>query len=139
MAESSRYNAFTLVDAALAGDGKRCLKIVRGLHDEGIMPLAILGAISGELRRLLPMLKKVQSGQNINSVVQSARLNFKRKPLVSKALQRMRPEQIYSLLDQARQVDYAVKGLSSNNPWTELENLLLRMSGVRTATLKRVG
>jgi len=136
--DSSRYNTFALVDAALSGDSKRALRIVRGLNNEGFLPLALVGAVSGELRRLLPLLKKVQSGQSINSVVQSSRINFKRKQAVTIALQRMRPALVYSLLDQTRLIDYAVRGLSTSDPWSELENLFLRMSGVTTATSKRV-
>ena len=139
VADSSRYNTFALVDAALAGDSKRVLKLVRGLNNEGVVPLALVGAVSGELRRLLPMLKKVQSGQSINAVVQSSRINYKRKQAVTRALKRMHPGLVYSLLDQTRLVDYAVKGLSTNNPWIELENLFLRMSGVVTATSRRAG
>ncbi|MBL4820420.1 MAG: DNA polymerase III subunit delta [Gammaproteobacteria bacterium] len=137
VADSSRYNAFNLIDAALAGNGKRALKIINGLHNEGAEPLMIIGAVSAELRRLLPMSKKVEAGQSIRSVLQSSRVNFKREQAVTSALQRVRPALIYSLLDQSRVVDYAVKGLSTNNPWIEIENLFLRLSAVVTATSRR--
>lgn len=134
VADSSRYNPFTLIDAALAGDGRRVIRIVNGLRNEGAEPLMLVGAVCAELRRLLPMLQRMEDGQSATSVMKSARINFKRTQVVSRALQRMRPDLIYILLDQARKVDYAAKGLSGNDPWIELDNLFLHMSGIRTAT-----
>jgi len=138
VADSSRYNAFTLIDTALAGDDKRTLKILRGLRDEGVDPLAILGASCNELRRLLPALQNIEAGQPAGRVAEElVGRNFKRKSAVNRALQRLRSAQIYGLLDQARLVDYAVKGLSGSDPWLELENLFLRLSGSAVPTLQR--
>ena len=97
----------------------------------------ILGAVNAELRRLLPMLQKVRSGQSVSSIVQSSRVNFKRVPTVTAALKRLEPGLIYRLLDQARQVDYSIKGLSKSDPWVELQHLMLQLSGVVPATSLR--
>jgi DNA polymerase-3 subunit delta len=132
--DSSKYTAIALIDAALGGNSQRALKILHGLHAQATQPLMILGAVSAELRRLLPMLHKVKSGQSVSNVVQSSRVNFKRVPTITSALKRLQPGAIYGLLDQARQVDYAVKGLSQSDPWIELEHLLLRLSGVVSAS-----
>ena len=139
VADSSRYNAFTLIDTALAGDDKRTLKILRGLRSEGVEPLAILGATCNELRRLLPALQKVETGQPVARLADElVGRNFKRKAVVNRALQRLRSTQIYALLDQARRVDYAVKGLNANDPWLELENLFLRLSGTLIPALQSI-
>jgi len=139
VADSSRYNAFTLVDAALSGNARRSLKILQALKDEGVEPLAILGAVTNELRRLLPGLRQVEHGQSAARV--SAEIvgkNFRRKTAVSRALQRLRSNRVYRLLDQARIIDASVKGLLPGDPWLELENLLLGLCGVRLPILHRV-
>jgi DNA polymerase-3 subunit delta len=140
VADSSRYTVFTLLDAALSGDAVRSLRILQGLRDEGIEPLAILGATSAELRRLLPRTKQVEAGQPVARVADEAvGRNFKRKAPVSRALTRLRSAQIYRLLDQARVVDYTVKGLHDGDPWQELEILFLALCGVNLTALRRAG
>lgn len=134
VADSSRYNAFQLVDAALLGDIVRTQKILDGLKAEDTFPLVILGAITKELRALLPMVEKRQSGQAVNAILQSARVWFNRKQAVGKALNRLTTENIRNMLGQARLVDQAIKGMSLANPWDELSILLIQLAGVKTAT-----
>lgn len=135
VADSARFHPFILIDAALAGDGPRCLRIIHGLRDEGTEILSIVGAAGAELRRLLPMLREVEAGRSANEVVESRRLNFKRKAAVGRALLRMRPVHVNNLLDQARLVDFTVKGIRPGDPWLELEKLFLRMAGLNVSTL----
>ena len=140
VADSSRYSTFMLIDSALLGDNNRTLKILRGLQLEGVDPLAILGPTCSEFRRLLPALKKVEAGQSVVQVTEElVGKNFKRKASIMRALQRLRSSQIYVLLDQARQIDSAVKGINKSNPWLELETLFLRVCGTKIPGLQRTG
>lgn len=131
VADSSRYNAYQLVDAALLGDAARAQKILLGLQSEGIYPLAILGAITRELRNLLPMLQQKEQGQVVSGIVQSSRVFFSRKQVVTRALQRLSTPAIWQMLAHARLIDQSIKGMATANPWDELSNLLLAMSGIR--------
>lgn len=133
VADSSRYNVYHLVDAALLGELARSQKMLTGLRNEGVFPLVILAAICNELRNLLPMLEKKQQGQGINAIVQSARVWFNRKQAVSSVLARIDAETVWSLLDHGRVIDQCTKGMSSANPWDELSLLLLKLSGATTA------
>lgn len=135
VADSSRHNAFQLVDAALAGDGVRAQRILHGLRAEGVFPLLVLNALSKELRSLLAMLEKKEQGQGVNAVMQAAHVWFNRKAAVGAALNRLHSEDIWYLLEQARLTDQAVKGMSRANPWDELSLMLLALSGRRTATM----
>lgn len=135
VADSSRYNVYHLVDAALLGEPSRSQKILNCLYHEGIYPLVVLGAITRELRALLPMLEKKQQGQGINAIVQSARVWFNRKQAVTHVLQRIGTDEIWQLLDHARLIDQSIKGMSRANPWDELSLLLLRLSGAETASM----
>ena len=130
VADSSRIDQYSLVDAALAGDAARAQKILSGLRAEGVHPLPVLGALARELDSLLPMLAAKEKGQNVAAITKSARVWGNRIKPVSAALQRLSRAQVWQLLHQARRIDGAVKGLSDANPWDELSLLLLRLSGV---------
>lgn len=136
VADSSRYNVYQLVDAALLGDAVRAQKILLGLHSEGIYPLVLLGAITYELRSLLAMLQQKEEGQAISGIVQTARIFFNRKQAVTNALQRLSSAMIWPLLNHARLIDQSIKGMSAANPWDELSSLLLTLSGVTIATTR---
>lgn len=134
VADNARYNAFQAVDAALAGDAARAQRVLDRLRGEGVFPLAILAALITQLRSLLPMLEKIEQGQGVNAVMQSARVWFNRKQIVGRALGRLRSDDIWNLLRQARVIDQSIKGMSSANPWDELSLLMLQLAGQRPAT-----
>ena len=134
VADNSRYNAYQLVDAALVGDLARTQKILNGLQAGDAYPLVILGAITRELRILQPMVEKRENGQPLTAILQSARILFNRKQAVRTAISRLSGSLIWELLDQARLVDQACKGMNPSNPWDELSMLLIRLSGSQVCT-----
>ncbi len=138
VADSSRYNVYQLVDAALLGDVSRAQKMLIGLKNEGTYPLIILAAVCRELRTLLPMLEKKHEGQGVNAIIQSARVWFNRKQAVTAALARLDTDCVWKLLDHSRLVDQSIKGLSKANPWIELSLLLLQLSGATTQQRNQV-
>ena len=50
--DSARFNVFDLLQQACMGNVGRAIRMLRGLRDEGAEPVAILGALLWELRRL---------------------------------------------------------------------------------------
>jgi len=137
IADSSRYSPFNLVDAALSGDASRCQKVLAGLQEEGTFPLVVLGAITRELRLLLPMIEKREQGQGINAIMQTHHVWFNRKQAVGNALNRLHASDFWRLLDHSRKVDQAIKGMSSADPWDELSLLALDLSGQQTASMQQ--
>ena len=138
VADSSRYNAYQLVDAALLGDVSRTQKMLAGLKNEGLFPLIILAAICRELRALLPMLEKKRDGQGVNAIIQSARVWYNRKQAVAAALARLDTDSVWKLLDHSRLIDQSIKGLSKADPWIELSLLLMHLSGANTGIRNKV-
>ena len=136
VADSSRYSAYQLIDAALLGEVSRAQKMLTGLKNEGIFPLIILNAICRELRTLLPMLEKKREGQGVNAIIQSARVWYNRKQAVAAALARLDTQSVWKLLDHSRLIDQSIKGLSKANPWVELSLLLLHLSGAKPSAGK---
>ena len=135
VADNSRFNAFQMIDAALAGDAARAQRILRGLQAEGIFPLPILGAITRELRILLPMIERRNDGHPISGIIQAGRVIFHRKKVVGAALERLQTGEIWRMLEHARLIDQSIKGMNNAATWDELSLMLLRLSGTRTATM----
>ena len=129
IADSSRYNAYNLIDSALLGDSVRSLKILTSLKADGTYPLIILGAITRELRILLPLVKEKDMGKTIGGIIESNRVWFNRKKAVGSLLQRCTTQHLWKMLVRSQKIDQAIKGASSSNPWDELNFLILELCG----------
>ena len=129
VADSSRYNVFALLDAALLGDTRRCLKVLGGLRAEGSELLGLLAMVSRELRTLIAISRRVAGGQAQGAAMLSEGVRKTPEAPVIRALERLRVPMLESMLQHARQVDMAVKGMSGADAWTELTDLLLALCG----------
>ena len=125
IANSSRYDVFALADAALTGDKARSMRILAGLRGEGQAVPSIAWIIAREVRELSRMGFLLGQGQSLQQVT-SRVWPAARKPLVSQALKRQRPEHWHGLLQLAQLIDEQGKGQSPGDPWLSLEQLLLQ-------------
>lgn len=131
VADSSRFDVFALTDACLAGNTERALKVLTHLEAEGEECLGLSFMLCREVRALSAMLADLEQGHNLNGVLQQHRVWSNRAPLVTKALERHNQRSLLALLERARRVDQAVKGLLDLRPWDELANLALGLSNPR--------
>ena len=129
VANNSRFDIYDLIDTALHGDAERCQKMITNLKEEGTYPLLVLNALSRELRILNNMVLCKESGQRLNSILQTNRVFFNRKQALTNALNRLSSNHIWRMLDKALQIDKAIKGASFSNPWDEINILVLELSG----------
>lgn len=129
VADSSRYNSFNLIDSALLGDGRRCLKVLNGLRAEGTEVLQILGSLCGEVRRLIAVSQHLSQGLTLALAMRNEGIRQNHEKEVRQAINRVSLPELESMLRDARQIDLAVKGLSTADPWLELTRVLLRLSG----------
>jgi DNA polymerase-3 subunit delta len=136
VANSSRYNVFALVDATLAGQSLKAVRMLQGLAADGSEPLMILAMLCKELRSLTMLAAKVEAGQSISSVLQTEHVWNNRKACVTAALGRLGTTSLQALLTQASRVDHSVKGLLSSDPWRELSILVLLTAGTETAVTR---
>jgi DNA polymerase-3 subunit delta len=130
VADSARYDAFGLMDAALAGDAPRVSKILFGLRGEGLEPIALMGAMNYQLRAMCAMAADVQQGEPLDAVLASHRVWDKRKPLVRGALQRHNLKRWQGFIWKSGEIDRMIKGLAQGTVWDELLQLALRIAGV---------
>ena len=129
VADSARYDAFKLVDAALAGDGARVAHILDGLRQEGTEPPVILGALNYTLRELATKAWQIEAGTPAAQVLATGWPQ--RRPLIQRALQRGRARDWQHLLQRAARVDRVVKGQAPGRVWDELLDLSEGLAGLR--------
>lgn len=131
VADSSRFDVYTLVDAALEGDAVRVTRILDSLRAEGVEPVLMLWAITRELRLLAECAQMMQRGQSVDGALAAAKVWEKRKTLMRAGLQRHKPVVWRRLLQRAGGIDQLIKGGRAGNVWDELLELSLWISGVR--------
>ncbi|HLT92020.1 MAG TPA: DNA polymerase III subunit delta [Woeseiaceae bacterium] len=117
VADSSRYDVFKLVDAALAGDAARALRILSGLRAEGVEPPPIAGALARELRVLAKLAHAAASRGDLGAVLRRERVWPSRERQLRAALARHSVRRLHDLVKLARAVDTAVRGRLDADPW----------------------
>jgi DNA polymerase-3 subunit delta len=130
ISDSARFDVFILIDAAVAGDGLRVMRIMNGLKQEGTEPILVLWGIVREVRMLALVAHAIALKENKDEVLRRNGVWPRRIPLVTKALQRHDTEYWQSLLKSAYEVDKIIKGAAVGNVWDELESLVLKVAGV---------
>ena len=131
VADSARFDVFTLTDAALEGKSARATRILEGLRGEGLEPVLVLWALAREIRTLAGMSFEVERGKRVEAALASAKVWRSRAPLMKAALNRHTRLELHKLLLLAGRVDRVIKGLAPGRAWDELARLVAGLSGVR--------
>lgn len=129
VADSARFDVFTLVDAALQGEAGRCRRILQGLRGEGVEPVLVLWALAREVRSLAAMARLAAQGEPVPRLLARFRVWESRKRMVGGALQRLPWPVWRALMRDAARIDRVVKGQAAGNPWDELVQFAFRMAG----------
>ena len=128
VANSSRYDVFKLVDAALGGDAARALKVLDGLRGEGIEPVIVVWALTRELRTLARLTDAIAAGRDLSSGMQQVGVWRNRQALVRGCIARHQPGDFHRLLQSAGRADQAAKGQSRLDPWQLATDIVLGLS-----------
>ena len=128
VANSSRYDVFKLVDAALGGEAKRALKILSGLRAEGVEPVIVVWALARELRTLANLTDTVSKGMDLASGMQKTGVWRNRQALIRSCIGRHQHGDFHGLLKAASLADQAAKGQSRADPWQLSTDIVLGIS-----------
>ena len=133
VADSARFDVFGLIDAALNGEAAHTLRILDGLRGEGVEAPVILWALARELRQLATLAWQYEQGIPLERAFSQCRPPVwdKRRPLISRALQRHSAERWGHLLLDAQRIDAQIKGQAPGSAWSGLASLSLAMAGKR--------
>ncbi len=129
VSDSARYDIFSFADATLSGDPERVAKLIFGLKAEGVEAVLMLWALQREIRCLYRIQEEMLSGSNLNSAMAAQRVWDKRKPLISRAIQRGSLNQSRNWLQRCQQLDRIIKGQRAGKAWDELLELALQVAG----------
>jgi DNA polymerase-3 subunit delta len=129
VADSARYDAFKLTDAAFAGDGARALRILAGLRAEGDELIALMGWLVNQLQLAL----RLANANDLAAQVRIEHLWPAREQLFRKALRRAPREHWLQCLARASRIDRMAKGREFGNPWQEAERLIAAIAEPRAA------
>jgi DNA polymerase-3 subunit delta len=135
VASSARYDVFKLIDAALAGNAGNAIQMLNSLQAEGGEDIAMLGAITREIRILYQCAQQLEQGGGIDRVLDGARVWDKRKALYKNALRRLKSVQLGKLLQLATRIDAAQKGQSKENGSVLFANLVALLAGQQLTEL----
>lgn len=131
VADSARYDVFTLVDAALQGQIARALHILNGLRAEGTPEPVVLWALAREIRTLVSVAGELEKGASPQQAMAARRdIWDKRKPLVAKGAQRLPAPRWRALLVLCAQADRAIKGRKRVDPWLLFQDITAQMAGL---------
>lgn len=130
VADSARYDAFKLTDAAFAGDGGRALHILAGLRAEGDELIALMGWLVNQLQLAL----RLANARDFAAQARAERLWPAREQLFRKALRRAPREHWLQCLARAARIDRIAKGRESGDAWLEAERLIAVIAEPRAAS-----
>ena len=127
----SRYDAFQLGEAVLAGDTERTSRILQGLQDEGEQPVAVMNPLIWLLRPLVRIKHAEVRGENLNNAMTNARIFGDRQSLVKRALSRLSVRQLEAALQKLCDIDRIAKGVMLGDAWLELSRLCFGLAKLK--------
>lgn len=126
VADSSRFSVFELADSALAGDRTRVIRILHGLHAEGIEPVLVTWALAKDIRLLAAVSANRDS---VDFALKRAGVWQNRLPLYKSCLARHTTARFSRLLQRCARIDAMTKGQQPGNVWDELQTLGYQLAG----------
>ncbi len=124
VADVARYEPGAAVEALLARDTARYVRVIEGLRAEGEAPPLLLFVLAGALF----VLQGLQRGGSPDALFfQHKFFNKRLQPAVQAAGRRFAAEAIAAALAHAALIDRATKGVDPADPWEEFVKLGLRL------------
>jgi DNA polymerase III subunit delta len=129
VADSARFDVLQLGEAAMRAQSARALRILEGLHAEGVDATLALWAVNKDLQWLARAQHLMRRGQSAESAMNSIYVWRPRQAAMKQALSRLTRSEVRGFLVAAERVDRAIKGVVRTDPWLELEALVASLAG----------
>lgn len=132
VADSARFQAFGMLEAALEGDAARAVRALRGLRAEGIELVAVMGAVVWQIHQLA-RIDALARRDGLDSAFRRLRVWPRKQAVLEPALRR-HPGSVWpGLVERAALIDRQTKGRAAGDPWLTAEQLLLTLAGAVAA------
>ncbi len=129
VADVARYDVFQLSEAWLAGDAARVLRILSALQAEGDAPIQAIWQLVEDVHAIAAVHTMVRAGSPTAAAIKNVRVWGKRQNALERAVGRVPPSSVPSLLRALARLDALSKGLGQGNPWDALTDLALALCG----------
>lgn len=127
--DSARYDVFSLVDKAIAGDSRGAITNLHGLRGEGTEPTLILWALSRDIRSLTLMKESMENGKSFDFCAKQAGVWDNRKTVMKQAVYRLHLRQFHTLIRKLSHADKMIKGSIRGDVWSVLMDIVLSLTG----------
>lgn len=124
----SRYDAFQLGEAVLAGDTARTVRVLQGLQDEGAQPLSVMNPLLWSFKPLAQLKLAQQQGENLEQAMTRARIFGQKQALIKRALAKLSMRQIDACIQKLAEIDQTAKGVMQGDAWLEISRLCFGLS-----------
>jgi DNA polymerase-3 subunit delta len=135
VADSSRFDAFKLIDAALAGESARALRMLRSLRAEGEAVPGLMGPIVGPVLTLAALAEVKASGGNLGAAMQAQRIWDSKQSQYKRALDRHDAAHWERIAIECGRIDRIAKGREPGDAWLVLERVLAAIAQPRARSL----
>ena len=134
VADSSRFDVFKLVDAALAGEPVRAVHMLAGLRAEGDQVAGLMPMVAREVLALCGLARAAESG-NVMSAMRDARIWESKQAMYRRALERHPLSRWEAFAAECGRIDRTSKGRGDGDAWLMLERLLVGIADARARKL----
>ncbi|MDO6461994.1 DNA polymerase III subunit delta [Granulosicoccaceae sp. 1_MG-2023] len=129
VANSSRYSPFDLVDAALAGDILKVVRILNVLEGEGVAPYLLTWTLSQEVRKLAGIAQAQLAGMSPEQAMKNAWIPRNRLDAVRRTLGRLTESDWLQMQASCSALDRLAKGQGDGDIWQALQELAMQLAG----------
>jgi len=132
VADTARFQIFDWVDTMLAGKVKRGIHQLKHLQQEGVAEILVAWALNREIRNLCYITAAIQNRQPLEQVFKTYRIWSNRKSSVTNAIRRHPQANTWrAFLAETVEIDAIIKGVKKGNSWDALQQLSLKVAGVK--------
>lgn len=139
LADTARFDLFALTDAALSGDRARTQRVLSVLRAEDTAAVLVLWVLARELRTLSEATGARGRGGARPMGGGGPPLPPQRIQAMERALSRLSPTLLRTLIQQCALVDQMIKGQTPGDPWHRLAVIADAMAGGGLRDEKLVG
>jgi DNA polymerase III subunit delta len=129
IADVARYDVQAASEAWLDGDAARTLRVLAALEAEGEAVNLAVWQLGEDLHALASVLGQTRDGVPVAAAIRNARVWGRRQAALERAVRRVAPAQVPSMLSALARLDALAKGLGRGSPWDELAALALALCG----------
>lgn len=126
VSDNARFNVFDLLQAAWLGNAKRTFRMLFGLRDEGAEPVALLGALTWDLRRMCALAVASDGRSPDRNLLMRNGIYGERQQAAITLLKRSNGiAGLYKILAAALQIEIVLKSGDKKRSWRSLAWLFM--------------